>query len=57
MAKASVISRHYKIYVKEKLYRTCKSEQEKNAVVAKLKRDKTLTSKDISIGINITVST
>jgi len=53
---ARVTSRHYKIYIKGKLYKTCKSEQEKNRVMARLKQDKSLKQSDITIGLSLLVS-
>lgn len=46
----------YTVYVRRKLFKTCKTEEEKNTVVRKLKRDTTLTDKDITVGLNILVS-
>ena len=51
-----VTSREYAIFVRGKIFKTCKTEQEKDAVVARLKKDKTLTDKDIAVGLHLIVS-
>ena len=49
------VTKEYKIYVKDKLHRICKSAQEKDNVMAKLKKDKTLKAGDIKIVLRIDV--